>query len=282
MHHYARRSNWLPLRWQRRAMNALVPKTPPQNVVISRVEAAGVPGEWITPLGSDPDRVLLYLHGGGYALGSIASHRHFVAKLARHAGMRALLVEYRLAPEHPFPAAVRDARAVWRWLLARGVDPSRAAIAGESAGGGLTMATLLDTRDHGEPLPAAAAVLSPWVDLTLAGSSIEHNDRYDFVPRHVLDNYARSYAGRTDRRHPLLSPVNADLRELPPLLVQVGEVETLYDDARTLHARAADAGVDAKLSIYPDMIHAFMLMQFPASPAAVAEIATHLRQHTGG
>ncbi|MCX4245187.1 alpha/beta hydrolase [Paraliomyxa miuraensis] len=282
LHHYARRMSWVPLPVQRRLINAAVPKRRPWNVRLLPVNMDGIPGEWLIPDGADPERVLLYFHGGGYAYGSIASHRHYVSRIARAARMRALLVDYRLAPEHPFPAAVEDARVAWRWLLAQGVDPSRVAIAGESAGGGLAMATLLETRDSGEPLPAAAVALSPWVDLTLSGRSIETNDRYDFIPRHILSLYAARYAGDTTRTHPLLSPAHGRLHDLPPLLIVAGEVETLVDDARLLYRRAIEAGVDATLSIYPDMVHAFVIMRIPQAREAIAEIATHVRTHTGG
>lgn len=280
LHHYARHLNWIPLGFQRGALRLLAPKRPPRGVRLVPVDMDGVPGEWIIPEGAPPEPVLFYLHGGGYALGSIASHRHYVARIARQAGMRALLVDYRLAPEHPFPAAVEDARTAWRWLLAQGVDPSRVAVAGESAGGGLTMATLLETRDAGEPLPGAAAVLSPWVDLTLSGASIEGNHRYDYVLRHALTRYSGHYARGTARTHPLLSPVHGRLHDLPPLLIVAGEAETLIDDARLLHARATDAGVEVTLSVYADMIHAFMIMRIPAARAAIAELAAHLRRHT--
>ncbi|MCY1010474.1 alpha/beta hydrolase [Nannocystis pusilla] len=283
LHHYARLSSWMPVGFHRRMIGAIAPRHRPWRVRLSSVDIDGIPGEWIVPEDADPARVLLYLHGGGYACGSIASHRHYVARIARKARMRVLLVDYRLAPEHPFPAALEDARTAWRWLLARGVDPSRAAIAGESAGGGLTIATLIETRDAGEPLPGAAAVLSPWVDLTLGGASIASNERYDYIPRRVLSLYAARYARDTARTHPLLSPAHAPLHDLPPLLIQAGEAETLVDDARLLHARAIDAGVDASLSVYPDMIHAFMIftiMRLPATDEALVELATHLRTHT--
>ncbi len=280
LHHYARRLNWVPLSFQRHALRALTPRRPPRKVDLQPVDVNGIRGEWLIPKGVDDGRVLLYLHGGGYALGSIDTHRHFVAQVAHASGMRTLLVDYRLAPEHPFPAALEDACDVWQWLLAHGVDPKRAAIAGESAGGGLTMATLLATRDAGKPLPATAAVLSPWVDLTLSGESIETNDRFDFVPRHILALYANRYACDNVRTHPLISPAHAALHDLPPLLIQAGEAETLVDDARLLHTRAVEAGVEADLSVYPDMIHAFMIMRFPPAREAITELAQHLRRHT--
>lgn len=283
LHYYARLSSGMPVGFHRRMIGAIAPRRLPPRVRLAPVDIHGVPGEWIVPEVVDPGRVLLYLHGGGFACGSIASHRHYVARIARKARMRVLLVEYRLAPEHPFPAAVEDARIAWRWLLAQGVDPARAAIAGESAGGGLTIATLIETRDAGEPLPGAAAVLSPWVDLTLGGASIERNERYDYIPRRVLSLYAASYARDTARTHPLLSPAHAPLHGLPPLLIQAGEAETLVDDARLLHTRAVGAGVDATLSVYPDMIHAFMIfsiMRLPPTEKALVELAEHLRTHT--
>ena len=154
------------------------------------------------------------------------------------------------------------------------------AIAGESAGGGLTMATLLALRDAGDPLPAAAAVLSPWVDLTMSGGTIETNDRFDYIPRKALEIYARRYAPRVDRRDPLVSPVFADLAGLPPLLIQAGAAETLLDDARVLDERARQAGVETSLSVYDDSIHAFMLMRgVPHAGVAVDELAAHLRAH---
>ncbi len=280
LHHYARRSGWVPMTLQRRAMAAAVPRRAPRGVRCEPVTIGGLRGEWLIPEEVERERVLLYLHGGGYCIGSIDSHRGFIARLARYAGMRALAIDYRLAPEHPFPAALDDARAAWRYLLDRGVDPERAAIAGESAGGGLTMATLLATRDAGEPLPATAVVLSPWVDLTLRGASIDANDRYDYIPRRALERYASRYAQQTPRAHPFVSPARAELHGLPPLLIQAGEAETLLDDARLLHTRARAAGVESTLSVFPDMIHAFMVMGLPGAREAIGESADHLRAHT--
>jgi len=283
LHHYARRSHWLPLRWQRAALASLVPAKPPRGVAFERFRIGTFEAAWLTPDGADKDRVLLYLHGGGYLLGSIDSHRHAVSRFAARANMRALLIDYRLAPEHPFPAGLEDAVSAWRWLLDQGFDPSRMAIAGESAGGGLTMATLLSLRDRELPTPGAAAVLSPWVDLTMSGSTLSSNDRFDFVPEHVLRRYARKYAGETNREHPLLSPVLGELHDLPPLLIQAGGAETLLDDSRRLHATAERSGTDAELRVYPDMIHAFMLMpHMPRYREALEDLAAHLREHTEG
>jgi len=283
LHHYSRRSLWIPLDWQRKALGSMVPAKPPRGVDFERFRIGSIGAAWLTPESADEDRVLLYLHGGGYLLGSIDSHRHAVSRFAAAARMRTLLIDYRLAPEHPFPAGLEDAVTTWRWLLDQGVDPKRAAIAGESAGGGLTMATLLSLRDRGLPLPGAAAVLSPWVDLTLGGGTLTTNDRFDFVPRHVLADYAEKYANGTDRAHPMLSPALADLSGLPPLLIQAGEAETLLDDSRRLHERAIAAGTEATLTVFPNSIHAFMLMpHMPHHGDAVAELGAHLRANTGG
>lgn len=281
LHHYGKRSHRLPLAWQRRALGAF-PSAPDSRVSVTRVDAGGVPAVWITPERAAHDAVLVYLHGGGYSIGGIRSHQAFVSKLARLAGMRALLPDYRLAPEHPYPAQLRDARSVWRYVLESGVDPTRTVIAGESAGGGLTMSTLLSLRDDAQPLPAGAAVLSPWVDLTLSGVSIDGNARFDYLARPTLETYVSRFARDGDRRHPLVSPVFGDLRGLPPLLVQVGEAEALLDDARTLVARAHDAGVDVELSEYADMIHAFQLFPgLPAARVAVDELVAFVRAKTG-
>jgi epsilon-lactone hydrolase len=280
LHHYSKRSTVLPLAWQRRAIGILKPDPSDARASFERVDAGGVPGAWIRPVGADPTRVLYYLHGGGYSIGSIDSHRRFVARLAAKANAHALLIDYRLAPEHRFPAQLDDSVAAWRWLLARGVDPRRAVIAGESAGGGLTMSTLITLRDSGEPLPAAAAVISPWVDLTLAGAAIDGNARFDYLSRHVLRTYVARVAGDMDPAHPLLSPIFADLRGLPPLLVQVGAAEGLLDDARTLAARAREHGTNVELREHADMIHAFpLLLDLAASRVAIAELAAFVKEH---
>ncbi|GAB5546181.1 MAG: alpha/beta hydrolase [Sandaracinaceae bacterium] len=282
MHHYGKRSTLLPLGLQRRALHALS-KPPAANasVTVTAADADGVPCAWFRPRGADPDRVLVYLHGGGYSIGSIATHREYIAKLARRAKVQAFAVDYRLAPEHPFPAQLDDARRVWGYLLDAGVDASRTVIAGESAGGGLTMSTLLALRDAGDPLPAAAAVLSPWVDLTMSSPSIRENERYDYVHARVLEVYAKRFARDVRRDHPLVSPLFADLEGLPPLLVQAGALETLRDDAISLSRRAREAGVDVELSVYDDMVHAFMLFAgVPDAQRATDEIVRFVQRHT--
>jgi epsilon-lactone hydrolase len=282
LHHYSKRSTVLPLAWQRSALGALGP--PPADAhgtKLERVDANGVPGAWIRPAGADPTRVLYYLHGGGYSIGSIESHRHFIARLARIAGVTAFAIDYRLAPEHVAPAQLDDARTAWRWLLAQDIDPKRVIIAGESAGGGLTLSTLVALRDAGEPLPAGAALISPWLDLTLAGRSIDENARFDYLPRHVLETYVRRVAGARSPSEPLLSPVFAELAGLPPLLVLAGAAEAIVDDARLLHHRARRVGVEVELREHADQIHAFPLfLQLPASRVAIDELAEFIRRRT--
>jgi epsilon-lactone hydrolase len=280
LHHYARRSTLLPLGYQRWAIGAFARPEPSAKARFQRVDADGVPGAWIQPEGTDEGRVLYYLHGGGYSIGSVASHRAFITRLARALGARAFAIDYRLAPEHPFPAQRDDARTAWLWLLRQGVRAENVLIAGESAGGGLTMSTLVALRDAGEPMPAAAAVISPWVDLTLAGGSIDENARFDYLPRHVLGEYVERMIGGHDPAHPGISPVFADLSRLPPLFIQVGASEALRDDARVLAERATAQGTSVELKEHPDMIHAFpLLLNLPESRVAIAELADFGRRH---
>ncbi|MCB9598467.1 MAG: alpha/beta hydrolase [Sandaracinaceae bacterium] len=284
MHHYARRSTWLPLELQRRAIHVMVPPPgQPDDLELEPTRLGGVPCLWIRPRAADPARTLVYLHGGGYSIGSIHSHQDFITRLAREAGVYAVAVDYRLAPEHPYPAALEDARRVWSALLASGVDPARAVIAGESAGGGLTLSTLVALRDAGEPLPSGAALLSPWLDLTLSGASIDANARYDYLPRDVLEVYVRRFLRDVPADHPLVSPLFAEHHGLPPLLVQAGEAEAIVDDSRRFHERARAAGVEAELTVYDDMIHAFMLLTgMPHADRAVRELTRFIAARTDG
>jgi monoterpene epsilon-lactone hydrolase len=221
------------------------------------VTAGGVKSEWIAAPNADRERVILYLHGGGYAAGSIASHREIAARLSKAASARCLVADYRLAPENPFPAAVDDACAVYKWLVDnQRCRPAKMAIAGDSAGGGLTVATLVALRDSGAPLPAAAACLSPWIDLEVTGASVDTNANVDpLVSREVLLMFTQMYVGDRNPRMPLASPLHADLHGLPPLLIQVGSGEVLLDDARRLAERARTAGVKAELEVWPDLPH---------------------------
>jgi epsilon-lactone hydrolase len=228
----------------------------PPEVKVERVTAPIVPAEWLRPPSAAAGRVVLYLHGGGYVIGSPRSHRHLAAAIAGAAGTSALSLDYRLAPEDPFPAAVDDAVAAYRWLLEQGTSPEHVVIAGDSAGGGLTVATLVALRDARVPLPAGGVCISPWVDLTFSGHSYQTKAAADpIVRRPGIDEMARAYLGTTDPRTPLASPVFADLRGLPPLLIHVGSDEVLLDDAVQLAERAKAAGVPATLEVWDRMIH---------------------------
>jgi monoterpene epsilon-lactone hydrolase len=230
------------------------PVAPDTTIEPIRVESVGA--EWLTPAAARDGAVVLYLHGGGYVIGSPRSHRHLAAAIAEASGVRALLLDYRLAPEHPFPSAVDDAVAAYRWLLALGIAPRRVVIGGDSAGGGLTVATLLALRDRGVPLPAAGVCISPWVDLTGGGASYVTRAATDpIVTRESVMEMAHAYLAGADSRIPLASPLFADLAGLPPLLIHVGSEEVLLDDAVALADRAKTAGVDVALEIWPDMIH---------------------------
>lgn len=277
LHHYAKRSTALPLSFQRRALSMMPTAPLPADVREECVEVAGFSGR-LFHLDGAHDRWIYYLHGGGYSIGSVDSHRDLIIRLARAADAHAFAIDYRLAPEHPFPAALDDARAGWRWLLER-VDPARAVIAGESAGGGLTIATALALRDAREALPAGLVALSPWADLTLRNPSIDANARYDYLSRAVLETYVRRYT--RDPAHPLVSPVFAELSGLPPLLVQAGGAEVLSDDAIELAERAERAGVATTLRVYPEMIHVWqMLPWIPAGREAIDEIGAFVRELT--
>jgi acetyl esterase/lipase len=253
---------------------------PSPEMVVEPTNAGGVPAEWLRTLGGGERGVILYLHGGGYRMGSIRTHRDLAFRMARASGCRALVIDYRLAPEHPFPAALEDAQAAYRWLLADGCPRGDIVVAGDSAGGGLVVALLVKLRDDGAPLPAAAVCLSPWVDLTLGGESVVTRAELDpILSKESSAVAAGMYLGGADPRHPLASPLYADLRGLPPLLIQVGTAEVLHDDAVRLAARAREAGVRAELEIWEDMIHIWQFFAFvlPEGRQAIERIGEFIR-----
>lgn len=227
-----------------------------EGVTVAAARVADVPVEWISAPNGSEDAVLLFLHGGGYVIGSPKSHRHFVANLSEETGIQGLLVDYRLAPEHPFPAAVEDAISVYAALLTHGFEPSEIVVAGDSAGGGLVVAMMLAVRDANLPLPAAGICISPWNDLTGTAKSLEANAAVDpTVSKESLDFFAAEYLGDEPAENPYASPLFGDLAGLPPLLIQVGSVEVLLDDAVDFAERAKEAGVDATLEVWEEMIH---------------------------
>ena len=228
---------------------------------LEAVNCDGVPGEWSLASGSDTSRVLILFHGGGYCSGSILSHRRMVTEAGRAARMRTLAIGYRLAPEHPYPAAHEDAMAAWRFVRRQGVPADRIAVGGDSAGGNLAITLINRLCAAAEPLPACAWLISPWTDLTMSGATLDTKDAVDpIIHKGYLDELADAYVPTSvDRKNPLISPLFADLRGFPPTLIQVGSAETLLSDATRFAAAAGSSDVDVTLEIWPHMIHAWPL-----------------------
>jgi len=253
----------------------------PGKVTVEQKIIGGLNAEWLTPKGCPDDKLLLYLHGGAYVMGNCATHRQMVSHLAKFSGIKALLPEYRLAPEHPFPSAIADAVGLYRSLLADGYAAENIVIAGDSAGGGLTMATLLSLRNDGDPLPAAACLLSPWLDLAANGDSMTTRAEKDpwFQPED-MPIVAAYYCREEELTHPLVSPVYADLSGLPPLYIQVGEDEILLSDSTRAAEKVRAAGGEVEIEIWPGMWHVFQafLVQVPESKKAVKKIGSYVRR----
>jgi epsilon-lactone hydrolase len=231
------------------------------DVKLAAIDVGGVPGEWSIVPDSDVSRILLFFHGGGYCSGSIVSHRRMVSEAGRAAGVRTLAIAYRLAPEHPFPAAYDDLLTAWRFLRNQGIPAGHIAIGGDSAGAGLALGLIGQLRDGNQELPACAWLVSPWTDLTMSGSTLASKDEVDpIIHKGYLDELADAYlpAGM-DRKDPRVSPLYANLRGFPPILIQVGSAETLLDDSTRLAAVAGEADVPVTLEIWPHMIHAWHL-----------------------
>jgi epsilon-lactone hydrolase len=247
------------------------------------VSAGGIKSEWVTARGADAGRAILYLHGGGYVIGSINTHRALAGRLSRAAKARVLVIDYRLAPEHPHPAAVEDAVAAYRWMLQQGLQASRIAVSGDSAGGGLTVATLVAIRDANLPMPAAGAPISPWVDMEGIGDSMISKSAADpIVQKDGLLNMAKAYLGGKQPRTPLAAPLYADLSGLPPLLIHVGTAETLLDDASRLAERAKKAGVDVSYEPWENMVHVWHLFapMLDEGKQAIERIGAFVQKHT--
>jgi len=230
------------------------------NTTIKEVDANGVPGELVTAEGASDTAVTLYLHGGGYVIGSPRTHRELARRLSLETGGSVLAIDYRLAPENPFPAAVEDAVSAYNWLLERGTGHSDLSVAGDSAGGGLAIATLVSLKDQGIPLPSCGVAISPWVDLEVIGESMTTRADVDpMIQRDGLITMAQTYLNGADPRSPLAAPLYADLSGLPPLLIQVGTRETLYDDATRLACRAVESGLRVTFEPWDEMIHVWHL-----------------------
>jgi monoterpene epsilon-lactone hydrolase len=256
------------------------------DVKVTAVDVSGLPGEWSIVPGSDPSRVLMFFHGGGYCSGSIVSHRRLVTEAGRAAGARTLAIAYRLAPEHPFPAGYDDALTAWRFLRDQNIPAPHIAIGGDSAGAGLTVALISRLSDAREELPGCAWLISPWTDLTMSGSTLSSNEAVDpLIHKQYLIELADAYlpAGM-NRKDPRVSPLYADLNGFPALLIQVGSDETLLNDATRFAAVAGAADVRVTLEIWPHMIHAWPLWNahLDAGRRALANAGAFIKQHLAG
>lgn len=271
------------------AVGAMFPVHP--DVSVRQVDTGGVPAELVVAPGADAGSVVLYLHGGAFVIGSARIYREQSARLSRATGYSVLTLDYRLAPEHPFPAALDDTLAALRWLReARGIPAGRIVVAGDSAGGNLALAALISMRENGEPMPAVGVLISPWVDLECSGETMLTNaDPRHLAQRSSLLDNAATYLGGQDPRQPLASPIYADLSGLPPLLIQAGAAETLLADARNLASRAESAGVDVQFEEWDGMIHEWHLLAallpendpLPEAEAAIEGIARFIRERVG-
>jgi monoterpene epsilon-lactone hydrolase len=270
----------LPLSVQRQVID---PKRPDSDVVratrIEPVDVDGIPGQWFTPPDARTDRVVVYFHGGGYSVGSVRSHRDLISRVAHGMGNPVLAVDYRLAPEHPFPAQIEDGIRTMKWLASRGFAANQVALSGESAGAGMVLSTMLKLRETGGAQPVAAVLISPWVDLEARSRSFHENRPYDFVTRRALEAYAKRFVKRHDRRNPLAAPIHADLHDLPPILIQVGEVETLRDEGIELARKIEAAHGHVELEVWTDMIHAFHVFAplLPPARHAISRLTAFLR-----
>lgn len=253
------------------------------DIKLESMDLDGVPGEWSIAPGSDASRILMFFHGGGYCSGSILSHRRLVTEAGRAAGVRTLAIAYRLAPEHPFPAALEDALMAWHFLRRQGIAAKHIAVGGDSAGGGLTLALIGQLQQIGEELPACAWLLSPWTDLTMSGSTLTTKDTVDpLIHGGYLHELADAYLpGSIDRKDSRVSPLYADLNGFPPTLIQVGSDETLLADATRFAAAAGAADVAVILEVWPHMIHAWPLWNAHLEPGrqALAKAGAFMRQH---
>jgi monoterpene epsilon-lactone hydrolase len=256
----------------------------PNQVVGGMVDAAGVPAEMQTPAGATDENLIVYFHGGGYVGGSIASHRNLTGHLALHSGCRVLSVEYRLAPEHPHPAPVEDAVTSYNWAVDQGYAPGKIALAGDSAGGGLTAACLLALRDRQIELPAAAMMISPWLDMGFTGESMVTNEEHDSsISAISMPRIRELFLGDVSADDPLASPLEADLGGLPPLLIQVGDEEVLLSDSERFAEKANAAGVDIELRVWPEMFHVWhaCVGLFQEATDAIEEMVEFVRPRIG-
>lgn len=255
------------------AMQAGIPM--PEDIVTTAVDIDGIPGLWVEAPGAGENAYVVYYHGGGYVMGSLSTHKELMGRISRFCKARVLGVDYRLAPEHVYPAAVEDGVKSYEWLLARDVDPANVMLAGDSAGGGLALATMLALKEKGGRQPAGGILFSPWTDLTASGDSATSRAEADpMISMPALLEIAATYYADADPTDPLVSPVFADLSGLPPLLIQVGDAEVLLDDASRLANKAKAAGVSVHYEVFDEAFHVFQAMpQLPESTDALEKVA---------
>jgi acetyl esterase/lipase len=278
------RSKRKGVHWLRSATEDLPTPAPAlRRVQVQEVDAGGVPARWFVPPGSDDRRAIVYFHGGGFVMGGFSTHGETMARLATLAGVRVLGVDYRRAPEHRFPTAHDDCLAATRFAIARAGGAARVALAGDSAGGNLAVGTLLALRDAGEPLPAAAALLCPWVDPLWSGGSMDANADADFGDYELLVGWAHDYLGSQPKRDPRVFPVDANLAGLPPLFVQVGGAELLHDQVLAFVERARAAGADVRCDVAPAMFHDWQLQAalLPEGERSMHDLGVWLAERLG-
>lgn len=253
----------------------------PEGVTVKTHRIASINAEWLIPQGSNPTKVILYVHGGGYVSGSCNDHRGIVAKFAKSTGVTNLLFEYRLAPEHPFPAGLEDSVKVYQWLLASGFKPENILIAGESAGGGLCLATLLALKERNIAQPVAAVSISPWTDLTCSSDSYRTKNKVSLAPLNSWTVFSKYYIGDNQATNPLISPLFGDLKGLPPILIISGADDELFDDGEKFYLKAMSAGVDITFRAGTGMVHCYPLLapMFAEATEAMDEIIDFVKTH---
>ncbi len=254
-----------------------------EDISVEEIDANGVRCQLLTPIGADENRVIMYIHGGGYAFGSVTSYGGMASEIGRAANCRVLLVEYRLAPEHSFPAPIIDSSKAYQWLLNNDYDAGKISFAGDSAGGSLVMSTMIDLGNNGISLPGAAICISPWIDMEFGGDSIKERQELDpMLSQEGLSGLVEMYMAGQDISLPLASPLNADISGFPPLLIQVGESEILFSDAENLAIKAETAGVDVTFEKWPEMIHVWHLFypMLTEGRTAISRIGEFVKEHT--
>jgi epsilon-lactone hydrolase len=253
----------------------------PDGVTVKEQIIEGIKTEWLIPAEANSEKLIMYVHGGGYVSGSCSDHRGFVSKFAKFTGITNLVFEYRLAPENPFPAALDDSVKVYHWLLDAGYKPENIVIAGESAGGGLCLATLLALKENKIPLPAGAVAISPWTDLTCSSDSYQTKNRFSPAPLNSWFVFSKHYCGKTPANNPFISPLFGDLKGLPPLFINSGVNDELFDDGEKFAQKAKNVNVDVKFRAGTGMVHCYPLLapMFPEATQAMNEIVKFIRQH---